>query len=242
MDSITYQIEDAVGQSHWWFEGRRAILETVLRAQKIAPDAKLYDLGCGTGQNLVMLQTLADATGVDMSAEALGFARGRGCRSTLQGDLYNLPIADNSADVVVATDIIEHLEDDGRGVAEILRVLKPGGFALITVPAFMWLWGRQDEVSHHHRRYTRPQLKQLLAGAGFGIEKLTYYNCLLFAPIFAGRMAIKLTGKQIESENTLTPSSMNGLLRTIFAAEGPWLKHAGFPIGVSLMAIVRKPS
>ena len=240
MEAVTYRIEDQVGERHWWFEGRRAILETVLRGLGLPPEPTIYDLGCGTGQNLVMLQTLGNATGVDMSAEALAFAHGRGCRSTLQGDLYNLPIADDSADVVVATDILEHLDEDARGAAEIRRVLKPGGLALVTVPAFMWLWGSQDDVSHHRRRYTRAEVRALLEGAGLVVEKLTYYNFLLFPPIFLGRLLIKLTGKQIESENTLTPSAVNGLLRTIFAAEGPWLRWAGFPIGVSVMAVVRK--
>lgn len=240
MEAITYQIEDQVGERHWWFEGRRAILETVLRGLALPPEPKIYDLGCGTGQNLVMLQTLGDATGVDMSPDALAFARGRGCRSTLQGDLYALPIADDSADVVVATDILEHLDDDVRGAAEIRRVLKPGGFALITVPAFMWLWGSQDEVSHHRRRYTRAEVRRMLEAAGLEVQKLTYYNFLLFPPIFLGRLLIKLTGRKIESENTLTPPAVNGLLRSIFAAEGPWLRFAGFPVGVSVMAIVRK--
>lgn len=240
MEAITYRIEDQVGDRHWWFEGRRAILETVLRGLALPPTPKIYDLGCGTGQNLVMLQTLGDATGVDMSADALAFARGRGCRSTLQGDLYHLPIADDSADVVVATDILEHLDDDARGAAEIRRVLKPDGRGLITVPAFMWLWGTQDDVSHHKRRYTKAEVRAMLEGAGLVVEKITYYNFLLFLPIFLGRALIKLTGKQIESENSLTPGAMNGLLRGIFAAEGPWLRFAGFPVGVSVMAIVRK--
>lgn len=240
MEAITYRIEDQVGERHWWFEGRRAILETVIRGMGLPPEPAIYDLGCGTGQNLIMLQTLGHATGVDMSADALAFARGRGCRSTLQGDLYQLPIADDTADLVVATDILEHLDDDVRGAAEIRRVLKPDGRGLITVPAFMWLWGTQDDVSHHKRRYTKAEVRRMLEAAGLVVEKLTYYNFLLFLPIFLGRALIKLSGRKIESENNLTPGAMNGLLRGIFALEGPWLRAFGFPVGVSVMAIVRK--
>ena len=129
-----------------------------------------------------------------------------------------------------------------RGPSDVDRAASRADRPLLTVPAFMWLWGTQDDVSHHQRRYDRAQFEALLKDAGFTIEKLTFYNFLLFAPIFAGRIAIKLSGKKTVNENNLTPWAVNGLLKTIFAAEGPWLKAFGFPIGVSLLAIVRKPS
>jgi SAM-dependent methyltransferase len=242
METITYQIEAEVGEAHWWFQARRRILQDVVTRLGLKPNPTIYDLGCGTGHNLIMLQDLGNATGIDMSPDALAYARQLGCRSTLQGDLYDLPVADDAADVVVASDILEHLDDDARGASEIRRVLKGQGegVAVVTVPAFQWLWGTQDDVSHHKRRYTKGELKALLEGAGLTVERITYFNCFLFPPIWLGRWAIKASKKQIESENTLTSPKLDGLLGGIFASERFWLRFAGFPIGVSVLAIARK--
>ena len=242
METITYHIEAQVGEAHWWFQARRRILHDVLSHLRLSARPRIYDLGCGTGHNLIMLQELGEATGIDMSADALAYCRELGCRSTLQGNLYALPVSDDSADVVVASDILEHLDDDQRGAAEIHRVLKGDGegVAVITVPAFQWLWGTQDDVSHHKRRYTKAEVKALLEGAGLTIEKLTYFNCFLFPPIWLGRLAIKFSKAKIESENTLTSPKLNGLLEGIFASERFWLRRSGFPIGVSVLAIARK--
>jgi SAM-dependent methyltransferase len=242
MEAITYQIEAEVGEAHWWFQARRRILYDVLTHLKLPQAPTIYDLGCGTGHNLIMLQELGEATGIDMSPDALAYCRELGCRSTLEGSLYDLPVADGAADVVVASDILEHLDDDAKGAAEIHRVLKGDGrgVAVITVPAFQWLWGTQDDVSHHKRRYTQGELKALLEGAGLTVEKLTYFNAFLFPPIWLGRLAIKFSKAKIESENTLTSPRLNGLLEGIFASERFWLRHGRFPIGVSVMAIARK--
>jgi SAM-dependent methyltransferase len=241
MEAVTYRIEAQVGEAHWWFQARRRILQDVLQHLPLPARPTIYDLGCGTGHNLIMLQELGEATGIDMSADALAYCRSLGCRSTLEGNLYDLPLADEAADVVVASDILEHLDDDARGAAEIRRVLKQdSGVAVITVPAFQWLWGTQDDVSHHKRRYTKGEVRALLEGAGLTIEKLTYFNFFLFPPIWLGRLAIKLSKKRIESENTLTSPKLDGLLGGIFASERFWLRRAGFPIGVSVLAIARK--
>lgn len=241
MEAMTYDIEAQVGEAHWWFQARRRILHDVLTHLLLPTDPTIYDLGCGTGHNLIMLQELGRATGIDMSADALAYCRSLGCRSTLQGTLYDLPVADDAADVVVASDILEHLDDDAKGASEIARVLKQDtGVALVTVPAFQWLWGTQDDVSHHKRRYTKGELKALLEGAGLTVETITYFNFFLFPPIWLGRLAIKLSGKKIESENTLTSPKVDGILGAIFASERFWLRFAGFPIGVSVMAIARK--
>ena len=242
METITYKIEAQVGEAHWWFQARRRILKDVLSHLALPAAPQIYDLGCGTGHNLIMLQELGDATGIDMSADALAYCRELGCRSTLQGNLYELPVADDAADVVVASDILEHLDDDQRGAKEIHRVLKGNGegVAVITVPAFQWLWGTQDDVSHHKRRYTAGEVRALLEGAGLTVEKLTYFNCFLFPAIWLGRLAIKFSKAKIESENTLTSPKLNGLLEGIFASERFWLRRGGFPIGVSVLAIARK--
>jgi SAM-dependent methyltransferase len=240
MEAITYEIESQVGEKHWWFQARRAILKDQIERMQLPANPSIFDLGCGTGHNLVMLQELGDATGIDMSNEALAHCRALGVRKTLQGDLTALPLENGVADLVVASDILEHLDDDLAGAREIYRVLKPGGTALITVPAFRWLWGPQDDVSHHKRRYTRKELATLLASTGLVIDKLTYFNFFLLAPIWLGRTLLKLSRSKVVSENTLTPGALDGFLGGIFASEAHWLRFGGFPVGVSLIAIARK--
>jgi SAM-dependent methyltransferase len=240
METITYDIEAQVGEAHWWFQARRRILQDVLQHLPLPARPTIYDLGCGTGHNLIMLQELGEATGIDMSADALAYCRSLGCRSTLEGNLYDLPLADEAADVVVASDILEHLDDDARGAAEIRRVLKQdSGVAVITVPAFQWLWGTQDDVSHHKRRYTKGELVGLLERAGLELERATYFNFFLFPAVLGGRTLLRLKRGTVESENTLTPGWSNGLLRTIFASEAYWLRVAGFPVGVSILAVAK---
>jgi SAM-dependent methyltransferase len=240
MEAITYEIESQVGEKHWWFQARRAILKDQIERLGLVAHPRIYDLGCGTGHNLVMLQELGDATGIDMSAEALAHCRALGCQKTLEGDLTALPLAEGVADLVVASDILEHLDNDVLGAQEIFRVLAPGGTAVITVPAFRWLWGPQDDVSHHKRRYTKKELETLLTGAGLVIHKLTYFNFFLLAPIWLGRTLLKLSGSKVVSENTLTPGALDGVLGRIFGSEAWWLRVSGFPVGVSLIAIARK--
>jgi SAM-dependent methyltransferase len=242
MEAVTYQIEAEVGEAHWWFQARRSILQDVITRLGLGPTPRIYDLGCGTGHNLIMLQDLGEATGVDMSPDALAHCRALGCRSTLEGDLTALPLGDASADLVVASDILEHLDDDLAGAREIARVVRPAGKVVITVPAFQWLWGPQDDVSHHKRRYTRKELVSLLERAGLVVERASYFNFFLFPAILGGRTLLRFKRGPVESENTLTPGWSNGILRAIFASEAKWLRVGGFPVGVSILAVARRAS
>ena len=153
MQQHTYAIMDRVEDSHWWFVGRRAILETFLRQIIQNPkskiqNARILDVGCGTGANLEMLSQFGEAEGVDVSDDALEFCRRKGLK-VQKGLAETMPYADETFDVTTALDVIEHLDDDIAGLKEMFRVTKHGGYSLIFVPAFMWLWGVQDDISNH---------------------------------------------------------------------------------------------
>jgi hypothetical protein len=126
------------------------------------------------------------------------------------------------------------------GLKEIQRVLKKGGRTLIFVPAFMFLWGVQDDVSNHRRRYTKKQIVEQLKKAGFEIERATYANITFFTPILLGRALMKITGFRPASENNLTVSSLNGFFGKVFGAERFWLKNLNFPFGVSIVVVAKK--
>ncbi|HEY8563361.1 MAG TPA: class I SAM-dependent methyltransferase [Pyrinomonadaceae bacterium] len=244
MQQHTYAIMNRVEDSHWWFVGRRAILESFL--QKIVSgirnpksEIRILDVGCGTGANLEMLAQFGESEGVDVSDDALEFCRAKGLK-VHKGLAERLPFAEESFDVVTALDVVEHLDDDVAGLKEMHRVLKTGGKTLIFVPAFMWLWGVQDDISNHRIRYTKKQIVERLEKAGFTIERATYANWTFFAPILAGRTLMKITGLKPESENNVNVSALNGIFGKIFSAERFWLKNLDFPFGVSIVITAKK--
>ena len=245
MQQHTYAIMDEVEGSHWWFVGRRAILEGFLKQiiSKINGNGEkisILDVGCGTGANIEMLSQFGDAEGVDVSDDALEFCRQKGLK-VQKGLAEALPFADETFDLTTALDVIEHLDDDVAGLREMFRVTKSGCYSLFFVPAFMWLWGVQDDISHHRIRYTRKQIVERIEKAGYIVERATYANWTFFPPILAGRTLMKITGIKPESENNINVSALNGLFGKLFSAERFWLKKFNFPIGVSIVVVARKP-
>ena len=248
MQQHTYAIMDRVEDSHWWFVGRRAILESFMLSivaklrhadEGVRVPLRMLDVGCGTGANLEMLSAFGNAEGVDVSDDALEFCRRKGL-TVQKGLAEKLPYEDGSFDVTTALDVVEHLDDDIAGLKEMYRVTKSGGYSLIFVPAFMWLWGVQDDISHHRIRYTKKQIVERLKEAGYEVERATYANFTFFAPILGGRTIMKVTGIKPESENNITISALNGVFGKLFSAERHILKNFDFPFGVSIVIVARK--
>jgi SAM-dependent methyltransferase len=242
MQQHTYAIMFEEESKHWWYVGRRRILEQFVRDALPSTGAspRILDVGCGTGANLELLTRHGAAQGLDASAQALAFCRDRGLTRVCRGVLESLPYRDASFQLVTALDVIEHLDDDLSALREMHRVLAPGGRALVFVPAFMFLWGRQDEVSEHRRRYRLPQLLARAREAGFEVERATYANFALFAPIWAARRVIRTLGLKPPSENSVNIDALNGVLGQLFGAERWWLKRRSFPFGVSIIAVLRR--
>ena len=238
----TYPILFRVEQSHWWHIGRRRILsgfvEEICRQVKDRRP-RILDVGCGTGANLLMLSQYGEAEGVDVSEDALAFCRERGIDKVKLGAAEALPYDDATFDLVTAFDVVEHVDDDLAGLKEMRRVLRPGGRVLLFVPTFMFLWGLQDVVSHHRRRYRMPELARVLEEAGFKVERSTYANITFFLPILLIRKLMRLTGIKTSSENNITVSALNGILGRIFGAESLILRHMNLPFGVSGLCVAK---
>ena len=237
----TYPILYQVEETHWWHRGRRRIIESFVReiCKSFKQRPRILDVGCGTGGNLNVLAQFGDAEGVDVSADALEFCRQRGLLNVRQGAAEALPYDDDTFDLVTALDVVEHIDDDVAGLREFRRVLKPDGKILLFVPTFMFLWGVQDDVSHHRRRYRMPELRQAVERAGFVVERTTYANITFFLPIFLGRKLMRITGLQTESENNINVSALNGVFGAIFGAERAALRYLNFPFGVSGLCVAR---
>jgi SAM-dependent methyltransferase len=179
--------------------------------------------------------------GVDFAEEALvGPAPAYGAR--WRADALRLPLRSSAVDVVLAADLLEHLDDDGACLGEVCRVLRPGGHAVVLVPAFGWLWGPQDERSHHRRRYERAGLLEAVTRAGLTPQRATYLNALLLPPIALARLFLRWFRLPVRSENTITPHWADRPLRAIFEAELSWLRRWDLPWGVSLLCIARRPN
>ena len=245
MQQHTYSIMYRVEGTHWWFAGRRRIIAGFL--EQIISDLDLkdrrphiLDVGCGTGANLELLGQYGEAEGVDVSEDALEFCRARGLQSVRRGAAEQLPYEDCSFDLVTALDVVEHLDDDVAGLSEMRRVLRTGGRALLFVPAFMFLWGVQDDVSNHRRRYTLSGLRRVVRAAGFEVERATYANITFFAPILLGRALMRATGLRPASENNINVPALNGILGRILGAESLWLRRRNLPFGVSALCVARR--
>lgn len=247
MDKEIYDQIQQIEQSHWWYVARRRIIfDWVLAEARQYREPKILDVGCGTGFNLDYLHKngYSCSVGLDFSLQALGYCRTRYLPQLVCGDGTCPPFEAESFDMVLALDLIEHLSDDIQALAAFARLLRPGGVVVLFAPAFSFLWGLQDEVSHHYRRYTGGELKQQVSQAGLEITKLTYCNTFLFPLILSGRLLLRVLSNRVRStsENDLHPGWSNQLLQMIFAAERPLLRHFNFPIGVSLLCIAKKLS
>jgi len=235
---ILYQVEE----THWWYLGRRRIISSLVEkiCSTLEPNPRILDVGCGTGANLKMLAAHGRAEGVDISSQAVDFCRQRGLDSVKLGPIEQLPYGDGSFDLVTALDVIEHLDDDVAGLREIRRVLRRDGRLLVFVPAFMFLWGVQDDVSNHRRRYTLPSLVKAVEAAGFRVEWNSYANISLFVPVLVVRSVMRWLRLQAATEYGINISLMNGLFSRLFAAERFVLKNGRLPFGVSSVCIARR--
>ena len=245
MDASFYEEYARVEAHHWWFVGRRKIFGAVLRALGLPSGARLLDLGCGTGVNLDFLGGYGEAIGLDWDAAAARHARKRTPAPVLRGDVTALPFPNDSVDLVTALDLIEHIEDDSACAAELVRVCRPGGFVLATVPASPWMWGRQDVISQHKRRYRAREFRRLLAEQGLEIVQFTHINTLLFPVVALLRLLRHVfpeRGSALKSDFSMTePGPLNPFLGAVFGSEARVIRRISLPFGVSLLCVARKP-
>lgn len=243
MKSETYAAEDAVVESHWWFVCRRRLFARLIVGLGIDKTAPTLDVGTSSGTNLILLRDLgfSHVTGLDPSTEAVEYCARRELPPVRLGRIEAMPFENDSMHLILATDVLEHIPDDDAAMAEISRVLVSGGHVLISVPAFPSLWGLQDEVSHHLRRYRMKALASKVQKAGLEIEQSFHFNFLLFGPIWLARQVLSQLKPKVASENAINTPFINRAFCWIFGfdvAVAPWLKP---PFGVSVLILARKP-
>lgn len=243
MKTIEYQKMAELENSYWWHIGRKSIISQQMKKLKLKPKSKILNIGCGTGGMIPLFEQYGNVTNVDVSAEAIKFSKSQGYKNITKYDGKKLPFNNNNFDMVVATDVLEHIQDDESALKEWGRVLKPNGYLLITVPAYQWLWSEHDESLHHHRRYTASQLHRLLNKQNFKVGKRTYAITFSFPMIVAYRLLNSMRGKQNtnkDSSYVLLPKSINSVFTNLLRVEAQVLKVINFPVGTSVLMIAKK--
>jgi ubiquinone/menaquinone biosynthesis C-methylase UbiE len=230
---------------YWWFVARRALALRLVRQyfpSRSSDAVRMLDVGCGTGVVLGKLRDIAPTIGFDFSVTALEFCRKRDLEDLVQGNAEVLPFCENSFDVLIGLDIYEHLEHDSQAFSEALRVLKPGGILVISVPAFMSLWGPHDVALMHFRRYRLSELEGKLKAVGFEAAKLSYSVFFLFPLVAIIRFFERRKKQPPQASLPALPDWLNGFLIQLQAFEGALLSKVHLPWGSSVIAVGRKPS
>lgn len=241
MNLETYEIEDKVEQNHWWFHGRRKLFQSLIKRMKLSKSANILDVGSSAGTNLRMLKQegFNNYKGLDISPESQRYCQLKEIGVVILGDIQADETGDCEYDLILATDVLEHLEKDNAALINIHKGLKKGGYLLITVPCFPILWGPQDIVSQHQRRYKKKALLKDLENCGFTLEKNFYFNFFLFAPILIIRK-ILIWRNKIVNENTINNGMTNQIMKLIFRIDCWLAERISFPFGVSLAIVAQK--
>ncbi len=233
-------------KTHWYLKGRRNLFTRVVGT--LGGPEKILEIGCSTGALIVDLnkQGYKNVVGVDINEDAIAIAKSEGVSNVEVVDGEVLPFADGTFDLIIACDVLEHIEDEGRVLLEWGRVLKPGGIFMITVPAFMFLWSGHDVENAHYRRYTARMLRNTLEQNNFTVERVTYWNTFLFIPISIFRLLLRLLpARKIASNDQLYefPQWVGYPLEKMLMLENYLIARGiNFPFGVTAVALATKKS
>jgi SAM-dependent methyltransferase len=238
MERVVYQQMAALDERHWWYCARRKIIADLIRRETQLPnDAHILEIGCGTGHNLAMLSGFGHVDGLELDEEARSLSEKRLGRKIMSSPLPELAeVPDRHYHLIGAFDVIEHIEDDHAALASIARKLRTGAKFILTVPAHQWMWSAHDVVNHHKRRYSKRALKALFESSPLRLERIGYFNSLLFPLAVAERTASRLRGKD-DADVKLPSPPLNAALEKVFACERYLVGRLPLPPGLSLFAV-----
>ncbi len=238
MERVVYDRMAELDELHWWYRARREVLRALIeRTIPLPRDARILEVGCGTGHNLKMLEHFGKVDAIEIDEEARRHAEKRIGRRIASAPLPELPGVERSHyDLVAALDVVEHIDDDRTAIAGLAACLKSGGSLLVTVPAHQWMWSAHDELNHHKRRYSKKQLERLIKESPLELRSIGYFNSILFPLAIGARLAAKATGRG-GGDDALPPKPVNYLFERAFRAERRLIGRLPLPPGLSLFAV-----
>lgn len=242
MESTEYQKMAEMEERYWWYIGRQHIIRKQLRNIVKDPEkTRILNVGSGTGATIPLLERYGKVTNVEVSDDAIEYAKSRGVE-TVKVKGIKLPFKANSFDLVVAFDVLEHIEDDRGALKEWNRVLSKGGKVMITVPAHEWLWSSHDESLHHYRRYTVSEMHRKFNRAGFNVIKRTYAITFSFPLIVGYRFLNSFVSRRQpkKTSHVMLPRPINWFFSSLLRVEGSLLEHMNMPVGTSVLMIGEK--
>lgn len=232
-------------RDHFWFRGFRRIIEPLVADAAGHARLTILDCGCGTGHNLGMLRRYGRAYGIDLTWSGLQYARERGDRSVARATVARLPFPDARFDLVTSFDVLYALDDETerRAIAEMFRVLKPGGRLIVNVAALESLRGNHSVLAAEIRRYSKTSLRERLEAAGFRVTRISYTNFSILPLVAAIRLKQRLTGhEESQDEISMPIGPVNAILSGLLAVEAAALRVVDMPLGSSLVAVAEKPA
>lgn len=243
MKAPLYEELYRVEETYWWFRARRSIVLDLLK--RYAPDKadlNIVDVGCGCGYTIYEFSKYyKNIIGVEFGKEAVKFCEKRGIE-VIQGEFPSgVDLKDESFDVVLILDVLEHVHDDKGFLEKGAAILKPGGIIIVTVPAYPFLWTHRDEYHEHVRRYTKKGFRKLFNDLPLKKIAFSYFNFFLFLPITISRLLSKVLGYDKKAPDiNVPPKPINSALEKMFSLEKYLLGKINLPWGVSLIAVYRK--
>ncbi len=241
MDSSVYRLMAQTQEAHWWFAGRRKILRAIIAQLRLPACARILEIGCGTGGNLPMLTQFGTVCGVEIDDFALARAREVSNCEIQKGWLPDrIPFHGELFDLVCLLDVLEHVDDDEAALSAVAKRIKPGGLAVVTVPAYQWLYGSHDRLHHHYRRYSAGHLRRKAAVAGLRVLRLGYFNTLLFPLIAAVRLCKRVLPSGGQDEAALPGQKLNRWLYGVLSFEAAFVPRAFFPFGATCIAVLER--
>jgi SAM-dependent methyltransferase len=245
MNPEAYQEMAHTETHHWWFMGRRYIIQSIIKSLKLPSEANILEVGCGTGGNLFMLSKFGFVDAIEMDSGAIKFAKksAGGLATITQGKCPNdLKGINKKYDLICLFDVLEHIEEDLDTLKRLKELLTDSGEIVITVPAYQWLWSIHDEKLHHKRRYTRKQLDNLSVSAGLIPIRTTHFNTLLFPLAALTRLLSSVCPVNAPTGSNTPPKIINTLFKYIFQSEKYLINTIQLPFGVSILTRLHRKS
>src|SRR4030042_1944294 len=233
---------------YWWHKGRLSLVESLIYGfGKNTQKMEIVEVGCGTGENLRFLSKFGNTHGLDISDDAIKFCKERGLKNIYKGDICDTKKLEklklnNKFDLIVALDVLEHIQDDVLALKNIYKLLKQDGFLLVIVPAYKFLWSEHDESLHHKRRYHSPEITGKLKDANFNIIKNTHFITAVFPLIAFYRLLNNFIGKSVYPKTSYItlPKHLNTFMVRLLEIETFLVEYINLPFGTSILVVAKR--